>query len=142
MAAHHWAGGRTSKKYRMPVSQSQKPNGMVAGSTKRLASRFYQTKTGPCLSGQYLHWTKNLATPQRWWCRYRTQTRDHLFKECPEWKLQQKILWADVRKETGRWESRWRIGDHLADERCSRAVLGFLTSTDVGRWCRPRRRTQ
>jgi len=52
-----WAGGRTSKKYRIP--KSQKPNGMVAGSTKRLASRFYQVKTGHCLSGQYLNWTKN-----------------------------------------------------------------------------------
>jgi len=38
-----------------------------------------------------------------------------------------------VRKETGRWKSGWRIRDLLADERCSRAVLDFLTSTDVGR---------
>jgi len=38
--ACQWAGGRTSKKkYRMP--KSQKPDGVVADSTKRLASRFY-----------------------------------------------------------------------------------------------------
>jgi len=56
--ARQWAGGRTSKrKYRVP--KSQRPHGEVAGSTKRLASRFYQLKTGHCLSGQYLHWTKN-----------------------------------------------------------------------------------
>jgi len=30
------------------------------------------------------------------------QTREHLFKVCPEWKARQKILWAEVRKETGR----------------------------------------
>jgi len=43
--AHQQAGGRTSKvKYRMP--KSQKPDGAVAGSTKRLASRFYRIKTG------------------------------------------------------------------------------------------------
>jgi len=60
--ARQWAGGRTSKtKYRMP--KSQKPDGEVAGSTKRLASRFYQLKTGHCRTGQYLHWTKNRATP-------------------------------------------------------------------------------
>jgi len=53
----------------------------VAGSTKRLASRFYQLKRGHCLSGQYLHWTKNRATPQCWWRGYRTQTRDHLLKD-------------------------------------------------------------
>jgi len=103
MEARQWAGGRTSKrKYRMP--QSQRPDGTVAGSNKRLASRFYQLKTGHCLTGQCLSWTKNRPTPQCWWCRYRTQTRDHLFKECPKWKLQQKILLAEAKKETGRWK--------------------------------------
>jgi len=38
-----------------------------------------------------------------------------------------------VRKETGRWKDRWKIWDLLVDERCSRAVLDFLSSTDVGR---------
>ena len=75
--ARQWAGGRTSKaKYRMP--KSRRPDGTVAGSTKRLASRFYQLKTGHCLTGQYLNWTKKRPTPQCWWCRYRTQTRDLL----------------------------------------------------------------
>lgn len=31
---------------------------------------------------------------------YKTQTREHLFKCCPEWKSQRKILWVEVRKET------------------------------------------
>jgi len=65
-------------------------------------------------------------------CRSRTQTRDHLFKECPEWKPQQKILWVEVKKETGRWKDRWKVRDLLADGRCSRAALDFLSSTDVG----------
>ena len=103
------------------------------GSAKGLASRFYQLKTGNCLTGQYLHWTKNRPTPQCWWCRYQMQTRDHLFKVCPEWKTQQKILWAEVLKETGRWKSRWRARDLLADRRCSRAVPDFLSTTNVGR---------
>jgi len=34
---------------------------------------------------------------------------------------------------TGRWKSRWRIQDLLADKRCEKAVLDFLTATDVGR---------
>jgi len=130
--ARRWAGGRTSNaKYRMP--KSQKPDGAVAGSTKRHASRFYQIKTGHCLTGQYLNWTKNRPTPQCWWCRYPNQTREHRFKVCPEWRAQQKILWAEVRKETGRWKDRWKIRDLLADKRCGRAVLDFLSSTDVGR---------
>jgi len=130
--ARQWAGGRTSKtKDRMP--KCQKPAGAVAGSSKRLASRYYQIKTGHCLTGQYLNWTKNRSTPQCWWYRYRTQTRDHIFKECPEWKPQQRILWAEMKKETGRWKDRWKVRDLLADVRCSRAVLDFLSSTDVGR---------
>jgi ribonuclease HI len=63
-----------------------------------------------------LHWTKNRTSPQCWWCRYPTQTREHLFKVNPEWKAQQKILWVEVREETGRWKSRWKIRDLLADE--------------------------
>ena len=117
----------------LPHSVNNRPDGTVARSTKRLALRFYQLKTGHCLTGQYLNWTKNRPTPQCWWCRYRTQTRDHPFKECPERKTQQKILWAEVKKETGRWKDRWKVRDLPADGRCSQAVLGFLSSTDVGR---------
>jgi hypothetical protein len=43
--ARRWAGGRvTGKKYKLP--SKQRPDGTVAGSTKGLASRFYQLKTG------------------------------------------------------------------------------------------------
>ena len=93
-------------------------------------------KTGHCLTTQYLQWAKNRPTPQCWWCQHRIQTREtreHLIKACPEWKAQQKILWAEVLKETGKWKSRWRIRDLLADGRCSQAVLDFLSATDVGR---------
>jgi len=47
--------------------------------------------------------------------------------------MQQKILWAEVLKETKRWKSRWTIWDLLADESCGQAVLEFLSSTDVWR---------
>jgi len=52
---------------------------------------------------------------------------------CPEWKAQQKILWAEVRKETAKGKDRWKIRDLLADERCGQAALDFLSTTDVGR---------
>jgi ribonuclease HI len=130
--AHQWARSRINKeKYKMPAKQ--KPDGTVAGSSKRLASRFYQLKTGHCLTGQYLHRTKSRPTPQCWWCASGVQTRDHLFKECAEWKEQQKTLWAEVKKETGRWKCRWKVRDLLADEGCNRAILDFLYTTDVGR---------
>jgi len=123
--------GPDFRKNKMP--ESQRRDSTVAGSTKRLPSWIYHLKTGHCLTVQYLHWTKNRPTPQCWWCRYQMQTRDHLFKECPERKPQQKILWAEVKQETGRWKDRWKVRDRMADGRCSRAVLGFLSLTDVGR---------
>jgi len=48
-----WAEGQTSsKKYRMP--SRQKHDISVAGSSKRLALRFYQLEMGNCFAGQYL----------------------------------------------------------------------------------------
>jgi hypothetical protein len=61
------------------------------------------------------------------------QTREHLFKNCPRWKLQQKTLWAEVRRDTGRGKNRFKIRDLFADERCTRAILDFLRTTEVGR---------
>jgi len=45
---------------------------------------------------------------------------------CPKWKAQQKILWAEVQKETGRWQSLWKIRDLFAEERFF--VCLFITS--------------
>jgi len=42
---------------------------------------------------------------------------------CPEWKAQQKGLWAEVRKKTRKWESRWKALD----------LLDFLSAMDVGK---------
>jgi len=129
--AQQWAGGRTSKeKYKMP--KSQKPDGTVAGSAKRLASRFYQLKTGHCLTGEYLHWTKSHPTPQCWWCRYPKQTRHHLLKRCP-WKKEQKVLWEEVRKEIRKGRERWKVHELFAEVECSQAVLDILSSMEVGK---------
>jgi len=135
--AREWAGGRTSKKkYKMP--KSQKPDGTVAGSAKRLASRFYQLKTGHCLTGEYLHWSKSRPTPQCWWCRCPKQTRDHLLKRCPKWKEEQKGLWQKVEEETGRGRERWKARDLFAEGgQCAQAILDFLSSTDVGKTVPP-----
>ena len=122
--ARQWAGGRTSrKKYRIP--ESHKPDGAVARSTKRLALRYYQLKTGHARTGQYLHWAKVRPTIQCWWCQCPSQTRNHLFKVRPEWKMQQKVLWAEVQNETGRWKSRWVDRDLLADG-CGRVTFPYV----------------
>ena len=38
-----------------------------------------------------------------------------------------------MRKETGRWKSRWRIRDLFADKRFSQVVLDLVMTTDMGR---------
>jgi len=82
---------RTSnRKYR--PSDRQKPDATVARANKRLASRFCQLKTGHCLTGQDLAWTTRRPDATCWWCQYKTQTREHLFKNCPQWKSQQRTL--------------------------------------------------
>ena len=52
---------------------------------------------------------------------------------CSELEAQQKILWVEVRKESGRWKSRFTVRDLFADVRCNQAVLDLLSTTDVGR---------
>ena len=36
-------------------------------------------------------------------------------------------------QETGRWKDRWKVWGPMADERCGRAVLDFLSTTDMER---------
>jgi hypothetical protein len=99
--ARRWAGSRVaSKKYRMP--HEQRPDKVVAGSSKRLVSRFYRLKTGHCLTGQYLEWRGDRPTA------------------------------AEVQKESGRGKDRFKVRDLLADTRCSQPVLDFLSTTDLG----------
>jgi hypothetical protein len=57
----------------------------------------------------------------------RTQTCEHVLKNCLRWKAQQKILWAEVREETGTGKNRFTIWD-----RCSQVVLDFFAITDIG----------
>jgi len=98
-------------------------------------------QVGACLTGVYLKSVDNRPDDHCWWCDPDNncgtqQTRDHLFKHCLRWKDQQAQLWARVKEVTKRGKQKWRMGDLLADERCSPAVLDFLRSTYVG-WAAP-----
>ena len=44
---------------------------------------------------------------------------------------------ARVKEATKKGKQKWRVGDLLADERCSPAVLNFLRSTHVSRTAPP-----
>ena len=114
IAERKWEEARTwsekrirKKKYKLPEKLRQ--NAAVARGPKRLAERFHQLRTGHCRTGQYLKWTKNTNTAECGWCQCRTQTRNHLFKECKQWKGQQKTLWAEVREATKKGKNRFKI---------------------------------
>jgi len=47
------------------------------------------------------------------------------------------LLWALVREETGRGKDRFKTSELFADERCSKAILDFLATTEVGRTAGP-----
>ena len=92
-----------------------------------------KNKRGHCLTGQYLQLTTRRPDAKCWWCNYKSQTREHLFKNCPQWKSQQ---------EGGQRRNRPRrkpvkISELFADERCSKAILDFLATTEVGRIAGP-----
>jgi len=76
-------------------SNGQRPDPTVASCGKMSASRFYQLKTSHALIGQYLKWIKSRPAAGCGWCHYACQTRDHLFRWCPKWKLQQRTLWEE-----------------------------------------------
>ena len=52
----------------------------MAGASKRLASRFYELKTGRCLTGQYLQWTTSRPDVKCRWCQYSIQTREQFIE--------------------------------------------------------------
>jgi hypothetical protein len=121
--ARRWAGARvTGKKYKLLIKQ--RPDGTVAGSPKRLASRFYQLKTGHCLTGQYLNWTKLSAGGAHIGCRHGSTSS----KTVPAGRLNRRRCGPRF----ARGKDWFKIRD-LADDRCSQAVLDFLSTTDVGR---------
>jgi hypothetical protein len=133
-----WADSRaTGKKYQYcrQGKGCQKPDAAPAKTGKRLAARFYQLKTSHRPTGQYLKWTKNRPSAKCWWCPYQSQTREHLFKCCPRWKRQQRLQWAEVRRQTAEVMTGFRIRDLFADERRSQAILDSSPplGTDVGR---------
>jgi len=76
-----------------------KPDPTPARADKRTASRFYQLKSRHALTGVYLKSTDNRSGDHCWWCDPENnsdtlQTRDHLFKHCYKWKVQQAAMWA------------------------------------------------
>jgi hypothetical protein len=115
----------------------------VMTSRKLIAARFYQLKTGHALLGKYLRLIGKRRDMKCWWCGHEYQTRDHLFKWCKRWKREQKRLWVDGQKGEDGYEGVEKVLKKpkislpmslvFAEEKCTQALLDFLSVTDVGR---------
>jgi len=104
---------------------------------KTLATRFYRLKCGDAPTGVYLKWFGNREDNKCWWCGgggRTAQTREHLFRNCSQWRDQQQALWKAVGKTTGWKAGRCRhvqISELFSMEECDQAVMDFLAATEV-----------
>ena len=89
-------------------------------SVKSLATRFYQLQCGHAPTGVYLKRFGHRENNRCWWCAgTAAQTREHLFRHCSRWRVQQKALWKAVGKVTG-----WKAG------RCRHVQVSELFSME------------
>jgi hypothetical protein len=118
-------------------------NSVVMKSRKSIASRCYQFKAGHALLGKYLRRIGKRIDMKCWWCGHEYQTRDHLFKWCKRSKREQRKLWVTGKRGEDGYEGIVKVLKKPkislpmslvpAEEKCSRALLDFLSVTDVGR---------
>jgi len=118
-------------------------NSAVMGAKKTIAARFYQLKSGHALIAKYLLRIRKRRDMKCWWCGHEYQTRDHLFKWCKRWKREQRRLWVDGQEGEKGYEGVEKVLKKpkislpmslvFAEEKCSQALMDFLSCTDVGR---------
>jgi hypothetical protein len=91
--------------------------------------------------GTYLKWFGHRVDDKFWWhgggSRTAAQMREHLFPQCSLWKDLQKTLWKEVGNATGWRAGRCRhvqVSELLSMEKCDKAVMDFLATTDVGKF--------
>jgi hypothetical protein len=146
-AKAQWEADKCSKHcgYRLKgKAGSKRPIPMT--SVKSLAARFYRLKSGHALVGTYLKRFGHRDDDKCWWCGgggKAIQTREHLFRHCNRWKDQQRTPRKAVGKATGWRAGRCRhvqISELFSMEKCDKAVLDFLATTEVGKF--PPRRVE
>jgi hypothetical protein len=138
-AKTQWEADKCSKHFGYRLNGkagSKRPIPMT--SVKPLSTRFYRLKSGHAPTGVYLKRFGHQEDDKCWWCGgTTTQTREHLFRHCSRWKVQQTVLWKAVGKATGWKAGRCRhvqVSELFSMEKCDQAVMDFLAATDVGKF--------
>ena len=115
----------------------------VVMEANKIAARFYQLKSGHAVIAKYLRQIRKRRDMKCWWCGHKYQTRDNLFKWCKRWKREQKRLWIDGQEGGKGYEGVEKVLKKpkislpmslvFAEEKCSQALMDFLSCIDVGR---------
>ena len=126
-----------NRKYR--PGEKQKPDPTVAKARKRLAARFYQLKTGHCLTEQYSRRRRDARTQPFGSASTAPRPGTTYSNTVPSGRTSRRCYGIPTRKLLGpnRERHKTSIAELLADRRCSQAVLDFLENTDVGRTSGP-----
>jgi hypothetical protein len=107
----------------------------LASAPKKIASRYYQLKTGHAAIGAYLQKVQAQDSGACHSCQAPNETVYHLLFECREWRRQREALYralgqAKVALPTAAEDH--PEGRILGDPRATKAVLQFLTDTTIG----------
>ena len=111
------------------LGRNQGTDPIMMQARKRLASRYFQLKTGHALIRT--HWKRigKSGTDHCWWCdKAQPQTVGHLLRDCRKWRKEQRILW----KKVGRGCQHTCIPLLFANRKATKAILDFLEQTEVG----------
>jgi hypothetical protein len=120
----------TAKKYRMPGEQ--RSNGVVDRCSKRLAGRFHQLKNGALSYRAILEVDEEPGHSEVRVVPVQGTNAGASVQELSALEAAAENPVGGVRGEAGRGKNRFKNRDLFADERCTRAILDFLRTTEVG----------
>jgi hypothetical protein len=106
------------------------PDKTIMTTTKRLATRYYQLKTGHAVIGVHLKRINTIDDDRCWWCESEErQSVKHLMKECRKWREARETLKKNAKNHL------WQHHDlqHLfANRNASKPLLEYLEATEIG----------
>src|SRR4029077_8482229 len=110
-----------------------KQDPVLAAAPKRLASRFYQLKSGHAAIGPYLQRIGARESKRCQGCQAPEESVRHLLLECREWRRPRETMAKALRKAGVNMPSAENTPEErlLGDPRATKAILGFLTETTV-----------
>jgi ribonuclease HI len=110
-------------------------NKHVEGARKSVAARYLQLKSGHAVTGVHLLRIDRAQDARCWWCGYSRQTVAHLMLECRKWRRERDAMLRRLRSDKLTISSRrdWTDVEALFREEATKAVLGFIESTEVGK---------